>query len=249
MRQTKFRYLIPNLFTGASLLLGFAAVLLSARGELELAAWMICWGALLDKLDGAAARLLDAGSAFGAEFDSFADFVVFGIAPGALIWHTSLPLCATGYLSEELLASCCGVYVTCTGVRLARFNSSTPPGGEHIFYGIPTTLAGIIISTLYLTLCAQGLEESTLQYLPGVLFCLGLLMVSPLPLPKLKVRKSKSLNLFQAFNIAGGYLCAPLQLFPEYLLGLGLIYLFVGLTWGQLSQDARSLRTGIAGSI
>ena len=207
---------------------------------------MICWGALLDKLDGAAARLLNAGSSFGAEFDSFADFVVFGIAPGALVWHSCAPLCAEGVLNETFLALSCGVYVVCTGARLARFNSSTPPGGETIFYGIPTTLSGILISTLYLTMWSQGLESELLSHMPLLLAALGLLMVSPLPLPKLKARKNKLVNLFQMANIAGGYLCAPLKLFPEYLLGLGLLYLCVGLVWGQLSADARSLRAGVA---
>ena len=57
-----------------SLLLGLASIFQATEGKYELAAWMILWAVLLDKLDGASARLLDAGSEFGAQMDSFADF-------------------------------------------------------------------------------------------------------------------------------------------------------------------------------
>ena len=72
------RYIVPNGFTALSMLFGFASIAASAEGSYVIAAWMIVWGVLLDKLDGTAARLLDACSDFGMEFDSFADFVVFG---------------------------------------------------------------------------------------------------------------------------------------------------------------------------
>jgi CDP-diacylglycerol--serine O-phosphatidyltransferase len=65
---------VPNGFTALSLLLGLGSVVKSAEGDFRLAAWMIPWGVLLDKLDGSAARLLDATSKFGVELDSFADF-------------------------------------------------------------------------------------------------------------------------------------------------------------------------------
>ena len=82
------RYTIPNSFTAASLLLGIASIVttqLGGREYLELAGWMIVWCGLLDTMDGVAARVLKATSSFGAEFDSMADLVAFGVAPAILV--------------------------------------------------------------------------------------------------------------------------------------------------------------------
>jgi len=70
-----------------SLLLGLGSVVTSQLGDLELAGWMIVWCGLLDTMDGVAARLLKATSTFGAEFDSMADLIAFGVAPGMLVSH------------------------------------------------------------------------------------------------------------------------------------------------------------------
>ncbi len=75
------RYTVPNSFTALSLLLGVASIVTTQLGDLELAAWIIVWCGLLDVLDGVSARLLKATSNFGAEFDSMADLVAFGVAP------------------------------------------------------------------------------------------------------------------------------------------------------------------------
>ena len=74
IKANQLRYLIPNGFTAASMVLGVISAYLSAHDHFTLAAWMITWGVLLDKLDGSAARLFNASSGFGVQFDSFADF-------------------------------------------------------------------------------------------------------------------------------------------------------------------------------
>ena len=84
--MNRVKYLIPNSITASSMLMGLASIYLAAREDFVMAAWLILWGVLLDKLDGTMARLLDACSEFGVQFDSFADFVVFGIAPASLIY-------------------------------------------------------------------------------------------------------------------------------------------------------------------
>lgn len=86
------RYTIPNSFTALSLLLGIWSIVTGFLGDLELAAWMIVWCGLLDVLDGLAARLLKATSPFGAEFDSMADLVAFGVAPGMLVLQAGMQL-------------------------------------------------------------------------------------------------------------------------------------------------------------
>src|SRR5207244_10742029 len=123
----------------ASLVLGLASAVCSVKGRFDLAAWMILWGTLLDKADGTAARLCKATSGFGVEFDSFADFVTFGIAPAALVYfrleaHTA---------HADWLAAAAGLYVLALAVRLSRFNITT--GGESVFYGIPGTMVGAVV--------------------------------------------------------------------------------------------------------
>ncbi|RJP24314.1 MAG: CDP-diacylglycerol--serine O-phosphatidyltransferase, partial [Deltaproteobacteria bacterium] len=96
----RLKYVIPNLFTALSLMLGFSSIVITIEGFMHggaaisflgrsgphviLASWIIVWCVLLDKLDGFAAKALNATSAFGAQFDSMADLVSFGVAPGIL---------------------------------------------------------------------------------------------------------------------------------------------------------------------
>ena len=242
------KYLVPNGFTALSMLFGFASVLCSARGDFELAAWMITWGVLLDKLDGSAARLLNASSEFGVQFDSFADFVIFGVAPGALFYFlvNADPDAARwgGLASYGLVGG--GLYVVMTSCRLARFNISEPPGGDRVFYGLPTTLSGATLSTGYLAWVkystVNGGPLPALSNLSGGALTVALawillhsaLMVSPLILPKLRLRKSKAVNAYQIANVGAAYIIAPLMLFPEYLFSQCLLYIFVGFAVGAL---------------
>ncbi|SVD48643.1 uncharacterized protein METZ01_LOCUS401497, partial [marine metagenome] len=123
----RLRYTIPNSFTAASLLIGTGSIVSGQLGNLELAGWMIVWCGLLDVMDGLAARLLKATSDFGAEFDSMADLVAFGVAPGMLVIQIGLesegiPLFAPAFW--VLLASV-GLFILCGAMRLARFNLHT----------------------------------------------------------------------------------------------------------------------------
>lgn len=227
------RYLVPNGFTAISMLFGLGSVCCSVAGDHTTAAWMILWGVLLDKLDGTAARLFRATSRFGVQFDSFADFVVFGIAPAALVYSRlhEEPLYASGGYGPFLLGAC-GLFVVAVSARLARFNISEPPGGDSIFYGVPTTVVGAIFASFYLSWEARGVPLSWLVPFPFYLLVASALMVSNLRLPKLKVRRSLAFNVFQFTNVAAAYVLAPLRLLPEYLLAIGVLYVAVGLAWG-----------------
>ena len=226
------KYLVPNGFTATSMLFGLASVVMSASGEFVLAAWMILWGVLLDKLDGTAARLLNATSGFGVQFDSFADFVIFGIAPASLFYFrlAEMPGYEAG-AGRLLLLISVGVFVVATSARLARFNISEPPGGDRIFYGIPTTLVGALLASAYLTWDLYGLNESFLEPAPFYLLVSGVAMVSNVRLPKLKGRENKVIHYFQILNIAAVYALTPFKLMPEYLLFLCCLYIGVGVTW------------------
>jgi CDP-diacylglycerol---serine O-phosphatidyltransferase len=217
-----FRYFIPNAFTALSLLLGLGSIVMSVDGDFRIAAWMILWGVLLDKLDGTAARLFKATSKFGVEFDSFADLVVFGIAPAALVYFR---LVATGSFvgwQRTAVMITAGIYALALAIRLARFNIMT--GGETVFFGFPGTLMGAIVGSAYLTWDKLGLAPEILLYSPALLAAGALLMVSSLRVPKLKLGKNKAMNAVLVVNIVGAYVCTPLRLFPEYLFGMALLY-------------------------
>lgn len=228
MPSFPLKYLVPNAVTALSLLLGLASVAASAHGEFEIAAWMVLWCTLLDKADGTAARLLDATSKFGVEFDSFADFVSFGIAPAALFYfrlsHDEAP--------RALVIFASALYAVALAVRLARFNITT--GDGSVFQGVPGTLMGGVLASGYLAFHKHPVPDAILPYTPAFAILGALLMVSTLRIPKLKLRKNKAFNAFQVVNMASAYILAPLRLFPEYLFGLSMLYLVGGLVAGAL---------------
>jgi CDP-diacylglycerol--serine O-phosphatidyltransferase len=225
------KYFVPNGCTALSMLFGLASVAASVAGQFELAAWMILWGVLLDKLDGTFARLLKATSEFGVQFDSFADFVVFGVAPAGLVFFRATQGSAWHSADNYLVLACAGLYVVAVAARLARFNISSPPMGDRYFYGVPTTMCGAVIASAYLTLHGHGLVEQSLKAFPFVLLVAAVAMVSSLKLPKLKPRKNVAFNVFQFGNVLAAYVLAPMRLYPEYLLAIALVYLVVGLGW------------------
>lgn len=229
--MTKLKYVVPNLFTVTSLGLGLASVTRSADGDFRLAAWMILWGVLLDKLDGTAARLLHAESKVGGELDSFADFTVFGIAPAALLFFRLRDTASYQGGALMLLAGACALHAMATAGRLARFNISHPPLGHQLFYGIPGTVMGAILASSYLTWDKHGASEQLLLLSPVVLVVGSVLMISNVRLPKLKARKSKLVNVFQLLNVTAAYVLAPLMLLPEYLMLLALSYTAGGILW------------------
>lgn len=238
MDVSKLRYLVPNSVTALSMTLGVVSAYLSTQGELELAAWMITWGVLLDKLDGTTARLFKASSSFGVQFDSFADFIIFGLAPASLYYHWLGG--ASGAWGLTIHATIACMYIVITATRLSFFNVSEPPGGDRYFFGVPTTLSGAILSTFYLTCHLYWPEASKSEALTdyqqlgllSLLVVFGTLMVSGLILPKLKPRRSKAVNIFQFTNVGLAYIFAPLMLFPHYLLSLCLGYVIVGIIAG-----------------
>ncbi len=228
-----WRFLLPNLATGLSLGLGLASVLASVLSHLEWAAWMILWAVLLDKLDGTLARLVKGTSRFGAEFDSFSDFTAFGLAPAVLLFQylRSMGLPEQGGAFVTAVVGCV-LYALFTALRLVRFNLMAGGAPARWFTGVPTTLCGALVSSGILLCIRYGLPAALLPWLPALLVLLGLGMVSRLPIPKLVPRKQRWFNWFQALNILGAYACGILRRFPEYLMGLALLYLGVGLIAG-----------------
>lgn len=237
------RYSIPNSFTALSLLLGLGSIVTTQHGDLEFAAWLIVWCGLLDTMDGVAARVLKATSSFGAEFDSMADLVSFGVAPAILIFNLGLQYGGveldTGQFWLLLLA--CGIFVLAGAMRLARFNltSETPHGGW--FTGIPITAAGGgLLSSMAIVMIRYDDISTVLPlhlYLPVLMFVLGILMVSKVRFPKATKRKSIVINTFQVINIALIFIFGIFRIYPEYLFGIGVFLLIAGTIAGRITRD------------
>ena len=236
------RYTIPNSVTALSLVLGVSSIVTAQLGELAMAAWLIVWCGLLDTVDGVVARLLNATSPFGAEFDSMADLVAFGVAPAILVMHAGVSMAGIEFLSGQfwVLLLACGTFTLAGAMRLARFNLASAPEPGW-FRGIPITVAGGgLLSSLILVLLNHRTVAESLPlqlYFPVLLFVLALMMVSRIRFPKATIRENRFINVFQATNIALIFYCGVTRSFPEYLLGIGVFLLIAGVIAGRISRD------------
>ncbi len=138
-------YILPNLFTSAGLFSGFYSIICTLNKQYWLAAVMILVAQLCDALDGRIARLTRSTSSFGVQYDSLADLVAFGVAPGILVYQWALrPWGRWGWLAASL-------YVTCGALRLARFNVQIASVEKRHFVGLPIpAAAGLIAATVLL---------------------------------------------------------------------------------------------------
>ena len=235
-----WRYLVPNGFTGVSAVLGLASIVLTIETNLYWSAWCILWCALLDKADGTAARLLQASSEFGSEFDSMADLVAFGLAPAFLIYSAGRHAWAIDMdtFFWWVLTIGCLVYALGAAIRLARFNLAGFIRGQRYFTGIPSPLSGALVASAFLVGLKYALPPQLLRPLPIVLGLLGIGMVSKLPVPKLIARKNRAFNVFQVANIIAIYLCGIFVKFPEYVLSLAILYLVGGTIYGLIKAPS-----------
>ena len=237
------RYTVPNSFTAMSLLLGVASIVTTQFGDLKLAAWIIVWCGLLDVMDGVSARLLKATSSFGAEFDSMADLVSFGVAPAILILNAGLQIGRVEVDSGQfwVLLAAVAVFVLAGAMRLARFNLMSEESSDGWFAGVPITAAGggltssIVLVLLYHPDIAGVLPLQL--YFPVLMFVLALLMISRIRFPKAKRRDSNFINAFQAVAILGIYYCGITRSYPEYLLGMGFFLMIAGIIAGRITRD------------
>jgi CDP-diacylglycerol--serine O-phosphatidyltransferase len=183
-RPIPVRMLVPNLITLLALCAGLTAIRLAFEQKLEWAVAAIVFAALLDGIDGRVARMLKGTSRFGAELDSLADFVNFGVAPALILYFWGLhELGHAGWIAAM-------VFAICTGLRLARFNvmiddPNRPVWAGNFFVGMPAPAGAItVLLPLYLYfLGALGIlrlgvvAPMTFVYTLGIAF----LMVSRLP--------------------------------------------------------------------
>jgi len=180
-RGIPLRVLIPNLITLSVLAAGLTAIRFAVEGRLEHSVLAIGIAAILDGLDGRVARMLKGSSQFGAELDSFADFISFGCGPALVLYFWSLhELSTLGWLAAMCLAFA-------AALRLARFNVSTtdttrPEWTKGFFTGVPAP-AGAMLALLPLNLFISGVPRFTGHSVIVAIFsvCVAGLMVSRLP--------------------------------------------------------------------
>jgi CDP-diacylglycerol--serine O-phosphatidyltransferase len=236
------RYSIPNMFTAASLLLGFASIITSQTGNIEQAAWMIVWCGILDVMDGLSARLLNATSPFGAEFDSMADLVSFGVAPAILMLNAVMYLNDIDRYSIEfwVLSVSVSAFVLAGALRLARYNLSSDQPMKGWFSGIPITAAGAgLTATAVILLLRHNaiLDAEWINlYVPIFMFILAICMVSTFKFPKMMKRDGLYINLFQAFNFSVSCYCAVTRSYPEFLFFMAIFLLIAGTVAGLFAK-------------
>ena len=135
----KSKYLLPNLFTSANLVSGFLSMIAAHNGQYAHAALVILLAAGLDCLDGKVARLTGSSSAFGVEYDSLADLLSFGMAPGWLLYTWALrSLSPFDWLPAF-------AFVICGALRLARFNVQATGVQKYTFTGLPIPAAASMV--------------------------------------------------------------------------------------------------------
>lgn len=180
-RRVPVRMLAPNFVTVVALCAGLTAIRLAFENRYGLALAAIVFAAILDGIDGRLARLLKGTSRFGAELDSLADFVNFGVAPALILYFWGLhDLKSGGWIAAMGFA-------ICAGLRLARFNVMTddpdrPAWAANFFVGVPAP-AGAIIVLLPIYMNFLGLPRSPFLTWTTLVYTLAIawLLVSRLP--------------------------------------------------------------------
>lgn len=178
-------YLLPNLFTTACLFAGFYAVVAAMNSRFEAAAVAIFIAMIMDGLDGRVARLTNTQSDFGAQYDSLADMVSFGLAPSLVIYMYAL----TGLGKLGWLAAF--IYTACAALRLARFNTQVGVADKRYFQGLASPAAAAVTAGL-VWVSNDYKVDANLMALPAcaLTIMIGLLMVS-----NIRYRSFKDLDL------------------------------------------------------
>ena len=239
MRRRRFRpipvrMLVPNFITLLAICAGLTAIRLSTEGRMELAVAAIVFAAVLDGIDGRVARMIKGQSKFGAELDSLADFVNFGVAPGLILYFWQLHELHNGGWIAAMVFAISG------GLRLARFNATMddpnkPPFAANYFTGVPAPLGAItVLLPIYLAFLGVPKPPALLTALYTLL--IGFLMVSRLPVFSGKtVRMRVPPEMVLPVFVSVIFFIALLVGYPWYILSAGSLLYLVSLPAGWKS--------------
>ncbi len=239
MRRRRFRpipvrMLVPNVITLLAICAGLTAIRLSTEGKMELALAAIVFAAVLDGIDGRVARMIKGQSKFGAELDSLADFVNFGVAPGLILYFWQLHELNNGGWIAAMVFAISG------GLRLARFNATMddpnkPAFAANYFTGVPAP-AGAITVLLPIYLVFLGLPRP-----PAVLTALFTLLIAFLMVSRLPVFSGKTVRMrvppemVLPVFVSVVFFVALLIGYPWYILSVGSVLYLLSLPWGWKS--------------
>jgi CDP-diacylglycerol--serine O-phosphatidyltransferase len=170
-------YLLPNLFTTASLFSGFYAIVQAMNNRFEIAAIAIFVAMVLDGLDGRIARMTHTQSEFGAQYDSLSDMVSFGAAPALVMYVWALKdLGKLGWIAA---------FVYCAGaaLRLARFNTNIDVVDKRYFQGLPSPMAAALLAGLVWVFDDFGIDRELWLSVIAWVFTMyaGITMVTNVP--------------------------------------------------------------------
>lgn len=220
-------YLAPNLITTLSLLSGFYSILASTQGEFYKASLAIFLSAILDGADGRVARMLNAQSPFGEQYDSLADMLAFGVAPAILVYSFALqPLGRLGL-------GCAFVFTACAAFRLARFNVQIGEVDKEYFVGLASPLAAILVTAAVMVAVDHNEWVGQYDALVMGLFAMwivvcGLLMVSNVKYYSFKEFDKKRVP-FVVLIIGVLVMSIVLYDIPVGILAIGIIYALSGI--------------------
>ena len=221
-------YILPNLFTTASLFCGFYAIIEALRLSVlqgtnyDKCAMAIVIAAFFDGMDGRVARKTGTASRFGVEFDSLCDLVSFGVAPAVVVWLWALQdFERWGWFAAF-------IYLACGALRLARFNVQATSLEKQYFQGLPIPMAALMVAGSILIWeggaprAIQGLSALDVRFIIMLLVALlALLMVSTIPYRSFKtLHLTRRVPFYFLFLILLGFvLWASRPKWVIYLLG------------------------------
>ena len=246
-RRIPVRLLVPNVITLLALCAGLTAIRMAIEGRIELALGAIVFAAFLDGIDGRVARMIKGQSRFGAELDSLADFVNFGVAPALILYFWQLhDLNNVGWIAVMIFA-------ISGSLRLARFNATMddpdkPAFAANYFTGVPAP-AGAICVLLPMYLVLVGLPQLPATLTALYVLAIGFLMVSRLPVFSGKTVGSKvQREMVLPVVVLVVSFIALLISYPWHLLSVcSVLYLaFLPLGWMSYRKHESQLQTALS---
>lgn len=184
-------YVLPNILTSLNIFCGFYAIISSINGRYVAAAISIIIAVVFDALDGKIARATNTTSKFGVEYDSLADLISFGLAPGMMMYLWAFkPLGRIGWLAAFL-------FTVCGALRLARFNTHVGVISSQYFMGLPIPAAAGMVATTVILCRRFGIAgNANPVVLLVMLYVLAFLMVSSIKYNSFKEKP----ELFRKMN-------------------------------------------------
>ena len=233
MNTKNLKYVVPNSFTALSLILGLSALHLISLGNYFLAAWLIGFAMICDFLDGKFARMLNAQSKFGAQFDTLSDFVTFGVTPGFLAYSSLLN-------EVNIVGAAVSIfYVFCGGYRLVRFTlKNNITSKKEPFIGLPIPAAGGMIASFIIFNSYFHDAEIIIDLLIISTFIVSILMISKIEY--LPLEKGKKLSKESKFFILLAIISIVLAINFSYFIFI--IWMLIYILYGVFRQILLSFK-------